>query len=252
MKPVQQFLPLAVLCLGLIAVYFAYSPGIFHSLDFDSNANLVGLSYATDWKSIIAFVFAGDAGPLGRPVSLASFVGQREHWPHNPEELLKTNLRLHLLNAALLAVFCFLLIFSFLKSRSLASWVSILSSLLWAVSPLLTTTTLMPIQRMTSLAFLFVIGGLCAHLLIRNLVVHRPLLGYIALSLSVSVFTLLAALSKENGLILPALILVAELFVLKRPEQINGAVWKTWIGIFLVIPFLLILAYLVGRLHYTD
>ena len=101
---------------------------------------------------------------------------------------------------------------------------------------------------MTQLAALFSILGIWGYLQGRSWLSTRPYLGYITISFSVGLGTFLAVFSKENGVLLPLLILVIELtlaFHWKTPAP-N---WR-WTIVFLGLPALVIIAYLATPLSH--
>jgi hypothetical protein len=73
----------------LLATWLVYFPGLDSLFLFDDGPNLSALAHIQGaslfspdfWE----FVFAGEAGPTGRPVSLFTFALQANAWPDNPE-----------------------------------------------------------------------------------------------------------------------------------------------------------------------
>ena len=100
--------------------------------------------------------------------------------------------------------------------------------------PFLVSTTLYAVQRMAQLATLFVFAGLLGHLYGRRIAETRPARGYIVMTMSLAVFTLLATLCKENGALLPVLVGVMELTVLASSRL--APLDKRWTTLFLVVP----------------
>ena len=66
---------LAVLAALVLVAVVAYLPGLSGELIFDDRANLepvrLWIEDQTEWQQV---VFDNQSGPLGRPVSMASFV----------------------------------------------------------------------------------------------------------------------------------------------------------------------------------
>src|SRR5690606_32498183 len=63
----------------------------------------------------------------------------------------------------------------------------------------------------------------------------------------------LAALAKENGVLLPLLVLVTEATVLRhRPRTTTRSLWRLWQLIFLIAPTALLAGYLTLRMQYSE
>lgn len=225
-------------------------PGLSGSFLFDDTPNLERLGTfgpITNWELFRAFVFGGAAGPLGRPISLASFLINANDWPADPESFKYTNILIHLL----IGVFLFLtirkLLYSVGRSSTDADWIALFSTTLWLLNPFLVSTTLYVIQRMTQLAALFSILSIWGYLQGRIWLPTRAILGYFTISLSVGLGTLLAVYSKENGILLPLMLLTIEL-ALHYHWKTAGPDWR-WKALFLGVPTVVIFFYL---LHYLP
>jgi len=94
-------------------------------------------------------------------------------------------------------------------------WLAVSVGMLWAVLPIHVSTTLIVVQRMTSLSALFVLLGLYFFLLGLEMEQTRPRAGGYLQGAAIVMGTLLAALSKENGLLLPVLAGVTEYTLLQ-------------------------------------
>lgn len=148
-----------------------------------------------------------------RPLSMASYVfnwlttGDRV-WP-----LKLTNLVIHLL--------CGVLVF-LLSDRLLAwpvasvdyrrRWVALWIAACWLLAPLLVSTVLYVTQRMAALAALFSLAALLAYVCGRERIADDRARGLGLIAMGLAVFWPLAIVSKENGVLVPALIVVMELF----------------------------------------
>lgn len=105
-----HLLVLSILCLLCTILYF---PGLDSPFLFDDVPNLNALQHLhglnpTD-EGFREFVSSGQAGPLGRPVSLITFALQAADWPEHPAAFKAVNLALHLLNGALLYALAWML-----------------------------------------------------------------------------------------------------------------------------------------------
>lgn len=235
------------LCLyGVLSlVWWLYLPGLSGGFLFDDFPNLAPLgAYGgiADWTSFKDFVLSGFSGPTGRPISLASFALDANTWPADPYPFKRTNLLIHLLTG------CFVL-WSSLKLLALlgtdsrkAAWIALISATLWLLHPLFVSTTLYVVQRMAQLSALFVLAGMTAFLHGRGLLENRRLAAYVFMTGGLGLGTLLAVLSKENGALLPVLVLVIEWVLRARPQVIKPH--KLWHLVCVQLPALALLAYL--------
>lgn len=236
----------------LVAAYLALRPGLGIDFHFDSFPNLRPLDNVYDFESALLFVFSGDSGPLGRPIALASFLINAGAWPDDPAPFLYVNLLVHLFNGLLLFAFAYVISQRLQLSLHRSLIAASLASILWLAAPILLSTTFSVIQRMTSLAGMFMLLGLIGHVLITGFSnwSDRRRLGLLTLNLGV--FTALAAFCKENGLLLPVLILVLEGMVLGSAGWHQARLWQMWKALFLWLPLILIVGYLVSRFGYAD
>ncbi len=114
-----------------------------------------------------------------------------------------------------------------------AYWLPVVVSALWLVHPLNLTPVLYIVQRMTSLAALFTVCGLCLYTLGRlRMLAGNHGTGFIITGLVV--FGGLATLSKETGVLLPLYMLVIEISLFRFRDH-NGRVSRTITGYFGII-----------------
>jgi len=222
-----------------------YQPGLSGPFLFDDFPNLqkIGaLGPIENWELFRAYLSSGFAGPTGRPISLASFLLDANDWPADPAPFKHTNLLIHLLVGVVLFPTIRKLLTAIGRSPREADWTALIATTLWLLNPFLVSTTLYVVQRMTQLAALFAVLGIWGYLQGRLWLPRRPYLGYAMLSLSVGLGTALAVFSKENGALLPLLILTME-FALRFHWRNPGPDWR-WKAVFLGLPTVVILAYL--------
>lgn len=247
----QNLLALLSIAVIVLCGWFAYAPALGGALLFDDVSNLGGLARIEDPLSALIFVFSGHAGPLGRPLSLATFVPQAEAWGGSPEPFLTVNILIHLLNACLVAwVLHRLTILIGLPAKN-RLFVALSAAAIWLFMPLLASASLMVVQRMTTLSAALVLLALAGYLHARGAIDRRPARSLIAMSTCLVAGTVLAMLAKENGALLPTYVLVLEATLLVRPEGISQPRWRQWKTVFLLMPTFLILAYLVYRMPYS-
>lgn len=241
--PPSFFLLLFALLTGLI-----YWPGLAGGFLFDDFENLREMGNyggVGSWETFRAFVFSGWSGPTGRPVSLASFLLDDNTWPSHAPLFKHTNLLIHLL-CGLLLCWAVLLLLRNLKtvSERQAQWIAVLACAFWLLHPYMVSTTLYVVQRMAQLATLFCLAGIVLYLYARLQLATRPRRAYVLMTLAIGVGTLLAIFSKENGALLPLLVLVIEFCLPKEGKP----AWQ-WRALFLWLPSIAI-AVLLAR--YID
>ena len=238
--PHSNIPPFALMVAGLVSVAALYSLALPGYWLFDDWPNLFGLTHVEDFTSALVFILSGDAGPLGRPISLATFALQADAWDAHPEAMLLVNFAIHI--AATTIVFVLATGLARLRDHQNALWIGAFAAALWGISPFLATTHLMVIQRMTSLSGLFVFLGLAlfvwAHLF------HSRRVSRAALLTGLGICTPLAVLSKENGALLPLLALFILITWIPRERRRYERVDRLIIGLLLAAPAFLLIAYL--------
>jgi hypothetical protein len=239
---------IAILAIG----WFVYRPALSGTFLLDDTPNLSGLASIDDTGSALQFTLAGTAGPLGRPLALASFVPQAAAWGSNAEPFIRINILIHLLNGLLVFALASQLARITLTNKRDVPLLAISVSALWIFLPLLASSSLLIVQRMTTLSATFVLAGLCTYMIARRQLASRPTAALAGMSLSVVVATLLAAFTKENGALLPVFALVLEVTILSPPQDIPSIRWKAWSGLFLFAPAMFFLVYLVAQLPYDE
>lgn len=248
----HQALTVLFLLMALAITAWAYSPGLGGDFHFDDRRNLAGLAEVEDARSALEFVVSGGAGPLGRPIALASFLINQPAWPHDPADFLQTNILIHLLNGLLVAWLTLRLCMAGGMRLPGAGYAATVTAGLWSALPILASASLLIGQRMTLLAATFCLLGLAAYLLCREALDSRPRLALAGMSASLVGFTLLAVLTKENGALLPVFALVLEATLLSTPGSLTRRAWRTWQSLFLWLPLLVVLAALISRIPYTE
>jgi tetratricopeptide (TPR) repeat protein len=242
---------LAIIALFAIG-WFVYRPALSGTFLLDDAANLGNLRSVDDAGSALHFVLSGSAGPLGRPLALASFLPQASAWGSDAEPFLRINILIHLLNGLLVFAFARQLGLVNAHERREATYLALAVTALWLFMPLLASSSLMIVQRMTTMSATFVLAGLNGYMVARSWLDRKPAAALTAMSAILVLATLLAVFTKENGILLPVFVLVLEATILSPPQHLNAAVWRTWLGIFLAAPTLFIIVFLVTRVPYTE
>lgn len=248
---IKKNLPVVFLLLLLIAVWLIYKPGLQGGFLFDDYPNLEPLgSYGgvVDWETFKSFALNGISGPLGRPISLASFVLDDNTWPSDASLFKPTNVKIHLLAGVLLVWTVLLLMRSLKRDEDSSVWIALLTGAMWMLHPYMVSTTLYVIQRMAQLSTLFMLAGMVGYLHGRLLLERNLKAGYLWMSASLGAGTILAALSKENGILLPVVIATIESCFPSSIHKIN----KWWRFVFLWAPSLIVILYLLHKLNLTD
>jgi tetratricopeptide (TPR) repeat protein len=236
----------------LVFAWCCYQPAISGAFQLDDYVNLAGLSAVEDTASAVNYISSGIAGPTGRPLALASFAVQADQWKEGPAALIQVNILIHLVNALLLAVCVYQLSLQRAIARYEAALVATVAASLWVLMPLLASTSLYIVQRMTTLSAMFMLLGLSGYLFARARLHDKPTWALAGMSASLVVGSGLAALCKEIGFLLPVFVLVLEATVLERPGGVNNRHWRIWHSVFLVAPLVLLLVYLATWLDYSD
>lgn len=242
---------LAIIAL-LVVGWLVYRPALSGTFLLDDMSNLGDLRFVDDTRSALHFVLSGSAGPLGRPLALASFLPQASAWGTDAEPFLRINILIHLLNGLLIFAFARQLGLIAVRERRDATFLALAVTALWLFMPLLASSSLMIVQRMTTMSATFVLAGLNGYMIARSWLDRKPAAALAGMSATLVVATLLAVFTKENGILLPVFLLVLEATILSPPRFLNTTVWRTWLGIFLAAPTLFILVFLVTRVPYTD
>jgi tetratricopeptide (TPR) repeat protein len=232
-----------------LVCFLAYFPGLGGPFVLDDVLNISALGDhggVTDWETFKAFVFGGHSGPTGRPVSLLTFLIDASNWPADPSVFKRTNLIIHLFNGALLGVLVGQVVRLLQYRPNQVRWIALICAGGWLLHPFLVSTTLYVVQRMAQLSTLFIFAGLAGYLYGRTRVAIDRRKAYLIMTASIGVFTALATLSKENGIVLPLLAGVLEVTVVASQSPRLGRLNTYWRTLFFVVPAASILIYLVA------
>jgi len=233
-----------------VAVYF---PGLAGDYAFDDMSNLLDNKRldieALDYDSLKSAAMSSGAGPLRRPVSMLSFALNRYFFGLHPFSHKVINLVIHLLTGLALFVLSQMLVRAYQQqnrglrlTENTVYWLPLVITSLWLVHPLNLTSVLYIVQRMTSLAALFMVCGLCTYVAGRlRILAGKP--GRLLILAGFLVFGGLAVFSKESGVLLPLFMLVIELTLFRFRDR-HGRSDQFIVGlfvIFLLLPACLLL-----------
>jgi protein O-mannosyl-transferase len=247
--PVIQLLAPPALMLLALAVYW---PGLHGNFLFDDFANLpaLGASGPVDnWATFWRFITSGTADPTGRPLTLLTFLLDARDWPADPYRFKLTNLLLHLLNGGLLYALLVKLGQLLAVEMRHGQTAALVSTALWLLHPLLVSTTLYIVQREAMLPATCILAGLLTWLHGRSQLANgNSAGGLIWGATGLGGFTLLGALAKANGALLPLFALLIEIVLLAPRQTIPVAkarhAHRMVMLTFVAIPTLAICAYL--------
>jgi hypothetical protein len=203
----------------LLGVYW---PGLEGPFLADDYPNFVHNPYvAIDELSvaqILGALSSNQSGPLGRPLPALSFT--LNYWfagqSFDNLHFKMFNLVVHVINAGL----AFLLVRSVIgawgnHSARSVFWTAAAVSALWALHPIQLTNVLYVVQRINSMAGLFMLAGLVMFCSGRRRLMNGEPLAWPMIMGGVGGGAVLGALCKENAVLLPALAAVLECTVFR-------------------------------------
>ncbi|HEB55555.1 MAG TPA: hypothetical protein ENI98_04465 [Gammaproteobacteria bacterium] len=227
---------LILLMLLLLLPPLIYSPGLHGPFLLDDYSNFIqneavhvqDLSFASLHGAANSLI----SGILGRPVAAISFVFNYylTNGADNPYGFKLFNVVIHSINGLLIFWFVRLLLLRLqahpaqpLKEFTRHGSITLLAgfiALLWVCHPIQLTSVLYVVQRMTSMAALFMLLALIAYLKARTTQQARTRWIWFT---TIPFWGVLALLSKETGFLLPLYILVLELVLFPKSFP-----WKYW------------------------
>lgn len=233
------FISFIVMMAVVFMVYLPSLSGGFLYDDFWSLEKLSEINGVISWENLSAYLISSDTGPLKRPVSMLSFLIDAQDWPADPYSFRVTNLIIHIFNGLLL----FTLLFGVLKIKENISvvWIALFATLLWMLHPFLVSTVAYMVQRMAMLPVFFALLSMLLYLKVRlryqefSLLKSSFYLSFILYGLS-----FLAALSKENGLLILLYIPLFEYFICQK--YLNLSLMKKYSRLlFTILPVVLLI-----------
>jgi hypothetical protein len=242
-----QWLAGLVLLLGILL----YLPGLSGPLLFDDKPALtvnplvqIPGNVFDEWR---VAALSSSSGPLRRPIAMLSFAANHAiTGDFSPFSLKVVNLGIHLAAAILLYFFCLTILdeLALGQDKQARRLVALTAAAIWLLHPLNVSTVLYAVQRMTQLATLFVLAGLLVFMHYRRRWAQAGASTgeVLAAALWLLLLTLWAALSKENGALLPWLCIVLEVCVFRGRWSGQPCRWLSWAGwIVLLLPVALVL-----------
>lgn len=239
--------PALLLLALLLSAWFCYRPGFSGLMLLDDEVQLPPIFAAIDtstWRTHAPDFLFSSTGPGGRPVAMASLIASVAAHGGDVPALKRENVLLHLL--------CGVLVFAWFRQlQRIAArrcdddvpgpWLPLLGAGIWLLHPLMVSTVLYTIQRMTILSALFTLAGLIAYTAGREAQVQGAARRGLVLMASCMLLCLpLAVLAKENGVLLLPLCAALELTVLRglgSPAQRRAL--RGFYALTLVLPLVL-------------
>jgi hypothetical protein len=207
-------LPTTLLLLGCVLTGLLYLPGLQGPWLLDDHNNLRPfLIQSGGIAPYHEIIFSNPSGPLGRPVSMASFVANHAAGLFSTPALKATNLVLHLFNG--LMIFLLLRRLFALRAPATTFATDTLAAMLaiwWCLLPLHLSTVLYIVQRMTEIGAFFSLASCLAYVQGRTALATQPLRGGIMLACSFLLLLPLALLAKESSVCTLAWLILIELF----------------------------------------
>lgn len=246
-------LVLAVMAVTTLWIYF---PGLSGPYVLDDGENIAKneavaikeISPTSLWRAMQS----NDSGPFRRPLASLSFALNHYYSGgfDNTFPFKLTNLIIHITNGVLL-LFLTLKILRLSEpggklTRTEQFYVAALATMLWTVHPIQLTNVLYVVQRMNSLAALFVILGLIVFLEGRRQFASSAPKGLVLMGTAVLFGTLLGMGCKENAALLPLFALVIE-YSFFRHESLDARqrlLLRSLYVAILAVPLMAFLGYL--------
>lgn len=253
--------PGLALILLLLAVFAAYQPGLHGPYLMDDYYNLVNNHQLVfthlSWHALWDAAFSRQTGPLHRPFAMVSFA-LNYYFAGNQDafSIKLTNVLLHLVTTLGIYLLTLRLMPRLansgggtMRNGGEANWGPLFVTALWALHPLQLSTVLYAVQRMAELSALFCVYAALAYVKGREALLAGRREGLAWIAGGIVVGGALATLSKENGALLPVLLLIIEAVCFRFRARASIPRWtKTAAFTVLIVPVLLLAGYLAYRL----
>lgn len=249
-----------VVALVLAVTALAYWPGTHGGFlldDFPSIVQNPALKVGSlSLEPLLRAAFSMNYGVFHRPLSLLSFALDVRAWGMHPGPMKITNLAIHLANGLLVLVLMRLLLAEFRRLRpdvpaDACNWAALAVTAAWLLAPINLTSVLYVVQRMTSLAATFMLAGLIAYVAGRRRLFdgRERASGLVLMLATALVFTPLAVLAKELGVLtlLYALVIEWVFFGFRNADRTWSRATAAYFVALLAVPAALGLSWLLPR-----
>ncbi|CAM0997948.1 Tetratricopeptide repeat protein [Rhodanobacter sp. Root179] len=235
-----------ILAFTLLIVALVYSTGLSGGWLFDDYPNIVDNQGVhpvdADTASLVRAALSSPASEFKRPLASLTFAANYLASGLDPYNWKLTNLVIHLMNGVLV----FLLARALLLATSVSRWPGIIASILagaWLLLPINLTAVLYVVQRMESMANLFVLLGLMGYVAGRRSMLavpkqcngdpdrrQRRWRGFALCMTSIIIPTALGLLAKETAVMLPLYAALIEwaLFGFSAPDFASMPRRRDW------------------------
>lgn len=212
-----------VMLVAVLATFLVYRPGLTGGFLFDDYPNIVDnadlhVREATT-PTLVRAAMSSPSSDLKRPLASLTFAVDWLIADGDPSEMKTVNLAIHLLNGI---AFYFLALRLFRLTpvhREVSRRPALLAAIVatsWLLLPINLTSVLYIVQRMESLANLFVVLSLLGYVVARERMGARRLTRDLVAALaSLTVLPLIGLLSKENAVMAPLYAFLIELMVFR-------------------------------------
>lgn len=224
---------LLALLLVLLFTGWVYWPGQTGPALLDDQSSVMVIADLQAQPELAWDYITGDkSGPLGRPVSMVSFVLEKLYLDGGLAGSKRINIALHLLNGALV-VWLYWLLFGHISVPAYR-WLALALGAVWLLSPLLVSTVLYVVQRMAILSTGFMLLATISYIYWRSALARGQFAGWLLLCLLLNFA--LALFAKENAIVLvPVLLLMEALWFQFRDQQGQTIAWLQRVTIGLIV-----------------
>jgi protein O-mannosyl-transferase len=246
---------LALLSLLLFVTAIIYWKGLHGPFLLDDIGNLMPIRRWSlgeiGWRSVI---FDNRSGPIGRPISMMTFLlDVMRAGNMNSYSFKQTNVALHCACGIALWLLMIEIFRSAPASAKNCKKLALLIAAAWLWAPMQVSTVLYVVQRMAQLSTLFMFLALWLYLVARRKISNGQQDGVTILWLGVPALTIFATLSKENGLLVPALAYAFELTLYAGPDRHpKPLAISSFFALSVWLPLLTILAWVLCHPHFLP
>ncbi|MEH6502762.1 MAG: hypothetical protein V7682_02540 [Cycloclasticus sp.] len=221
--------PLVLCSAILVLIVLAYAPGWYGPFVFDDQLNILENPnvpiHQLSEQEITRSALSNESGPLKRIIPALSF-GLNYYFADGFKSVhfKLTNIAVHCINSGL--VFWLLTLLwpciertAWAKQTRLSNpriAFAVSGTLIWALHAFLLTSVLYVVQRMTSMATMFMLMGACIYVVGRLSLAEHSSRGLGLMCLGLVAGTILGAACKENAILLPVYIGALELTLLSQ------------------------------------
>jgi len=212
----------------ILIVAALYFPGISGPFLFDDQSSITKNSAIAikevSSESLYKAAESGIAGPLKRPIAMISFALNYYYAGGYKAEPFKiTNILIHCINVLLVYLLAMQVLKLSYPHKKNLFWFAAAISLFWGAHPINLTSVLYIVQRMTSLSTLFSLGCIILYLYGRQQTIQKSVNWKSIILFSGSAVSLIFALySKENAVVIPLIIIAAELILFVKHSPWKG------------------------------